>query len=104
MWYSKKTKIGEYFDLLITGDMVSHGKPDPECYLIAAKELGVSVKECVVFEDAPSGILAGKNANMKVIAVPSPYVRGDDAFRKADVVVDTLRDITIEKINYGYFQ
>ncbi len=94
----EKTKIGEYFDLLITGDMVSHGKPDPECYLIAAQKLGVSVEECVVFEDAPSGILSGKNAGMKVIAVPSPYVKGDDAFQKADVVVDTLQEITLEKI------
>jgi HAD superfamily hydrolase (TIGR01509 family) len=94
----EKTKIGEYFDLLITGDMVSHGKPDPECYLIAAQKLGVSVEECVVFEDAPSGILSGKNAGMKVIAVPSPYVKGDEAFQKADVVVDTLQEITLEKI------
>lgn len=94
----EKTKIGEYFDLLITGDIVSHGKPDPECYLIAAQKLGVSVEECVVFEDAPSGILSGKNAGMKVIAVPSPYVKGDESFQKADVVVDTLREITLEKI------
>ena len=49
----KKTKIGEYFDLLITGDMVSHGKPDPECYLIAAQKLGASVGECVFFLYAP---------------------------------------------------
>lgn len=94
----EKTKIGEFFDILITGDMVSQGKPDPECYLIAAQKLGVSVEECVVFEDAPSGILSGKNARMKVIAVPSPYVKGDDAFQKADVVVDTLHEITLEKI------
>ncbi|MBI2027967.1 MAG: HAD family phosphatase [Candidatus Levybacteria bacterium] len=94
----EKTKIGEHFDALVTGDMVSHGKPDPECYLIAAQKLGVSSEECVVFEDAPSGILAGKNAGMKVIAVPSPYVKGDETFRKADVVVDTLREITMEKI------
>ncbi|MBI4086011.1 MAG: HAD family phosphatase [Candidatus Liptonbacteria bacterium] len=94
----EKTKIGKYFELLITGDMVSHGKPDPECYLIAAQKLGVSVEECVVFEDAPSGILSGKNAGMKVIAVPSPYVKGDEAFQKADVVVDTLQEITLEKI------
>ncbi len=95
----EKTGIGEYFDLLITGDMVSHGKPDPECYLTAAQKLGVTPDECLVFEDAPSGILAGKNAGMKVIAVPSPYVKGDEAFQKADIVVDTLKEITLEKLN-----
>jgi len=94
----KKIKIAEYFDILVTGDMVPHGKPDPESYLIAAQKLGVTAEECVVFEDAPSGILAGKNAGMKVIAVPSPYVRGDETFQNADVVVDSLRDITLEKI------
>lgn len=94
----KKTGIAEYFDILITGDMVSHGKPDPECYNLAAQKLNVTAAECVVFEDAPSGILAGKNAGMKVIAVPSPYVKGDEVFQKADVVVDNLRDITLEKV------
>lgn len=94
----EKTGIAEYFDVLVTGDMVSHGKPDPECYNLAAQKLGVSASECLVFEDAPNGIMAGKNADMKVIAVPSPYVKGDEAFQKADLVVDTLRDITLEKI------
>ena len=93
-----KTKIAEYFDILVTGDMVTHGKPDPECYNLAAQKLGMKSSECVVFEDAPSGILAGKNAGMKVIAVSSPYVKGDEAFQKADLVVDSLRDITLKKI------
>lgn len=94
----EKTGIAGYFDILVTGDMVSHGKPNPECYNLAAQKLGVTASECLVFEDAPSGILAGKNANMKIVAVPSPYVKGDEAFQKADVVVDTLRDINLEKI------
>ena len=93
-----KTKIGQYFNILITGDMVSHGKPDPECYLVAAQKLGVSAEVCIVFEDAPSGVLAGKNAGMKVVAVPSPYVKGDEAFQKADIVMNTLQEITLEKI------
>ena len=93
----EKTGIAGYFDILVTGDMVSHGKPDPECYNLAAQKLSVAASECLVFEDAPSGILAGKNAGMKVIAVPSPYVKGNEAFQKADLIVDTLRDITLEK-------
>lgn len=94
----EKTKIAEYFDILVTGDMVSHGKPDPECYNLAAQKLGAAASECLVFEDAPSGILAGKNAGMKVIAVPSPYVKGDIAFQKADLVFNSIQDITLEKI------
>jgi HAD superfamily hydrolase (TIGR01509 family) len=95
----QKTGIEKYFDLLITGEMETHGKPDPQCYLTAAERLGITPTECVVFEDAPSGVLAGKNAGMKVVAVPSPYVMGDEAFKKADVVLDRLRQITLEKIS-----
>lgn len=94
-----KLDIGSFFDILVTGDMVSNGKPDPECYLIAAEKLDVSPYECVVFEDAPSGVLAGKNAGMRVVAVPNTYVKGDDAFLKADLVEDDLRGVTLEKIN-----
>ncbi len=95
-----KIGISEYFELVITGEMVTHGKPDPECYILAAQKLGVAINDCAVFEDAPSGILAGKNAGMKVIAVPSQFVKGDEAFKKADLVVDSLGNITLEKI-YG---
>ena len=79
--------------------MITHGKPDPECYNLAAQKLGVEPLECVVFEDASVGVLAGKNANMKVIAVPNQYNKGDEAFLQADLVLDNLRDITLEKIN-----
>src|SRR3989344_6276438 len=50
------TGIKKYFDVIITGQTVVYGKPDPECYLEAAKSLGVTPVECVVVEDAPSGI------------------------------------------------
>jgi 16S rRNA pseudouridine516 synthase len=95
----EKTHIEQYFDLQITGDMVTLGKPDPECYLMAAEQLKVEPSECIVFEDAPSGILAGKNAGMKVIAVPSPYVKGNSVFKQADIVLDNLHEITYEIIN-----
>jgi HAD superfamily hydrolase (TIGR01509 family) len=94
----EKTGIASYFDAVFTGEMVVHGKPDPECYLMAAKGFGFSPSECVVFEDAPSGVLAGKNAGMKVIAVPSPYVKGDYTFQMADLVFDNLGEITFSKI------
>jgi beta-phosphoglucomutase-like phosphatase (HAD superfamily) len=78
--------------------MVNHGKPDPECYVIAAERLGFTPDECLVFEDAPTGILAGVNAGMKVIAIPSPYVKGDEAFKQASLVVDDCNEITLEKL------
>jgi sugar-phosphatase len=47
---------------VVTSDLVTHGKPDPECYLLAARQLGVPAHECVVIEDAPAGVIAGKAA------------------------------------------
>ena len=92
------TNIRDYFDLVITGDQITKGKPDPESYLLASRKLEVNPSECVVFEDAPNGILAGKNAAMKVIAIPSQFVKGDETFSKADLVLDSLEELTLEKI------
>lgn len=94
----EKTEIAHFFDIQITGDMVSHGKPDPECYVTAAKKLGVKPFECLVFEDAPTGILAGKAAGMSVVAVPSPFVKGHEVFTHADLVFNNLREITLAKL------
>lgn len=86
------TGIADYFDIVITGDQVTKGKPNPEGYLAAASQLGVSPATCVVFEDAPNGVVAGKNARMKVVAVPSPFVKGDHIFDTADLELETLED------------
>lgn len=56
---------------LITSDDVRRGKPDPEPYLKGAALLGVSAADCVVFEDAPAGIRAGKAAGARVMALPT---------------------------------
>ncbi|OGD96567.1 hypothetical protein A3H87_02010 [Candidatus Curtissbacteria bacterium RIFCSPLOWO2_02_FULL_42_37] len=92
------TSINNYFDLVITGEQITKGKPDPEPFLLAAKKLKVEPNECVVFEDAPSGVLSGKNAGTKVIAIPSQFVKGDDVFKEADLVFNSLKELTLEMI------
>jgi HAD superfamily hydrolase (TIGR01509 family) len=62
--------LNDGFDAEITGDDVTHGKPAPDLFLGAAAKLGVSPGDCIVFEDAPAGVTAGKAAGMRVIAVP----------------------------------
>ena len=54
------------------------GKPAPDVYLKVAEDLGVAPEECLVFEDVPNGILAGKNAGMKVCAVYDEFSEPDD--------------------------
>ena len=61
--------IREYFDVIITGDMVSRSKPDPEGYLRAARELGLSDGRWVVVEDALQGVKAGEASGGKVLGV-----------------------------------
>jgi 16S rRNA pseudouridine516 synthase len=68
----------DYIDVILTGDEVSEGKPSPEIYLKTAEKLGVDPRKCLVFEDVPAGILAGKNAGMKVCAVRDDYSRQND--------------------------
>lgn len=65
--------IRKYFDTIWTSCDVKAGKPAPDVYLKVAEELGVSPQDCLVFEDVPMGILAGKNAGMKVCAVEDTF-------------------------------
>jgi len=55
--------------VVVTADRLRRGKPDPEGYLLAARELGVDPAECVVLEDAPAGVEAGRAAGMRVVAL-----------------------------------
>ncbi len=68
-----------YIDIVCTGCSVPKGKPAPDVYLKAAQELGARPQECLVFEDVPMGILAGKNAGMTVCAVEDAFSRNQEA-------------------------
>lgn len=65
----------DYFDFVATRDDVEHGKPDPEIYLLVARELGVPPAECLVIEDSPAGVKAALAAGMRVVAVTTPFTR-----------------------------
>lgn len=84
-------------EVLVTGDDVERGKPDPQPYLRAAEVLGVPPARCVVVEDAPAGIQAGKQAGMTVLAVatthqPDALTQADRVFRGMDEVTSYLSD------------
>jgi HAD superfamily hydrolase (TIGR01509 family) len=82
-------RIRGYFDVLQTADGLERGKPDPEIYRIACQKLGLPPGRCVVLEDARNGVLAGRAAGCRVIAVPNEYTRGQD-FSEADWVEPDL--------------
>jgi len=83
-----------FFDVIVTGDEIERGKPYPDIYLRAADKLGVAVNECLVIEDALSGVAAGKAAGMRVAAIPDRrFVDARDYEKEADYVLGNLSEI-----------
>ncbi len=82
--------VPEHF---VAAEDVTEGKPHPEAYLKGAEILGVSPEDCVVIEDAPSGIRAGKSAGMTVVAVATTH--DEDDLSEADAIVASLTDIRV---------
>lgn len=86
--------IASLFTFIVTADMISHSKPNPEGYLLAASEIGCETANCVVFEDSLQGVKAGKNSGAYVVGVAGTLPRHTlEPF--ADIVVDTLEEIEI---------
>jgi len=65
----EKVKLMEFFDVIVDGNHVTKAKPDPEVFLLAAEQMAVNPKECVVFEDAVAGIEAANMAGMLSIGI-----------------------------------
>ena len=90
-----------YFDVDLSGRDFAHGKPDPEIFLTAARELGVGPGQAVVLEDAPAGVQAAKAGGMAAIGI----ARADDtqllAAAGADIVVTTLDDVDTATLAAG---
>jgi len=78
---------------IISGEMVERGKPDPEPYRNGAELLGFLPGECVVVEDAPSGVGSGKAAGCRVMAVLG--TEPAEELRAADWVVKSLEDVDV---------
>ena len=76
--------------VMVTGDEVRYGKPHPEPYLKGAERTGVPPRDCIVVEDAPAGVLAGKAAGMRVLAVTTTHSR--EVLSAADRIVASLAE------------
>lgn len=83
----------ERFDALVTGDMVRHGKPAPDIFLLAAERLGTTPDECLVLEDSEAGVAAAHAAGMRVICVPDLKQPAPEIARKATAIYQTLDDV-----------
>lgn len=84
-----------YFDSIIDGNKITKAKPDPEVFLLGAKELNLKPENCVVFEDAVKGIQAAKNAGMYAVGVGNPLI-----LKQADKVIPGFKGVNIDILNF----
>lgn len=95
--YAQHPDFASHFSAIITGDMVSAPKPDPECFLLGAAKIGIPIEQCVVFEDSFNGIAAGQSAGAMVVAVattnPASSLRSG-----SECVINQLSDFDLDAL------
>lgn len=88
----KKFEILAFFDTIVNGDEVEHGKPAPDIFLEAARRLNVLPENCTILEDSNNGVDAGNSAGMRTIAYVNPD-SGNLDLSKATHIVESVRDV-----------
>ena len=86
-------------DVLIAAEDVAIGKPAPDGYLMAASRLALRLSQCIVVEDTPAGIEAGRRSGAWVIALATTFPR--TALAGADEIVNTLNDLNLQRLTSG---
>ena len=94
--------ILQEFDAICTSDEVKIGKPAPDVYLKAAEDLGVDPKDCLIFEDVPAALMAGKSAGMKTCAVADKF--SEDQIEKKRALADYFIQDYFEVLKGTYEQ
>ena len=93
----KHSKLNKkLFNIIVTRDEIKNTKPNPEIFLRTIKKLQVKIQECVIIEDAVSGVEAGKRAGAKVIAITNSF--SESKLKRADLVVNSAKELNLDKI------
>lgn len=95
--FSQHPEFPTLFDTIITGDMVTRAKPDPDCFLLGAQQLGVDIKDCVVFEDSRNGLIAARASGARVIGIATT-LSADIVAPLSDLTIPCVNDLDIEQI------
>lgn len=91
--YTKKIGLFEYFDAIVCADMVEYGKPAPDIYAYACRELNVNPKDTLAVEDSPNGCMSAYGAGCNVVMVPDLTEPDKQLMEKLFARVDTLLDL-----------
>lgn len=92
----KSCNIASYFDAIADGDQISHAKPDPEVFLLAAHLLDLRPEDCLVMEDSFAGIEAARRAGMKVVALATTFPL--DQHKEYDMLISDFRELSMADI------
>jgi len=92
----KRVNLVDLFDVIITGNDITKGKPDPQVFFMAADKMKVERSGCVVFEDAVLGVEAAKRAGMRCVGIDR--YKKPERLKKADLVVGDLGQTSLENI------
>jgi len=84
----------DLFEVIVSAEDVTRGKPDPQVFLLAAERIGISPTRCVVVEDAIAGVYAAKNGGMLALAVTTNHTHEALTMAQADYVVDSLAEVS----------
>ena len=94
----QKLDLAQYFDTIVAGDDLDSSKPEPEPYLLAAKQLNLQPSECLAIEDNPIGIQAAKRANIQVVGIANIYPL-HMLQRQANWTVDDFSEIELDRVD-----
>lgn len=92
-FYFESLDLGE-FEVVVGEEHTRRGKPDPEIYLVTAQRLGLFPKDCIVFEDSPSGVTSAKNAGMRVVGLLTSHK--EEELKNADILVNDFSELQLE--------
>lgn len=92
----------DYFSHITSGQEVTHGKPNPDIYLLAVKKLGLKAEECIAFEDSETGARAAIAAGLRVVVVPDLKQPSDFVVQNSHLTIESLNDwldLSLRKTN-----
>ena len=95
--FSQYPEFPTLFDKIVTGDMVTHAKPDPECFILAAQAIGVDIKDCIVFEDSRNGLLAGRESGARVIGIATT-ISAEEVATMSNLTFNTISELTFDHV------
>lgn len=95
--YSQHPEFPTLFDQIVTGDMVTRAKPDPECFLLGAQLIGVDIKDCVIFEDSRNGLIAGRESGARVIGICTTLT-AEVVRPLCDLMANEVRELSVQQV------